>query len=253
MKVHSLLETLHAAQHTWLVEGPWDERGGILLVAPPGQLKTTLVYTLDNYSDALCCSDVNIHSLKSIRDSVLGGRYHTIAFGEMEKLYARNPATAANIEAHLKQFVEEGLRHFSHEDSSAPIMPARCMVIAGITPSALGKMYSIWNESGFLRRFLRIQYTMRDQKTILEAVHAWKKITMTMPTIWNGRLVLKYNLEDKDSKFVMVLMKDQPYSTPTILVKRIAVVLKEIRPDTWRDILRDIGPSFGKNGAMLEI
>lgn len=248
-----MLHILHAAHHTWLVESPWEERGGLLIIAPPGQLKTTCIYTLDCYNDVLCVSDLNVRSLKSIRDNVLSGRYKTLAFGEMEKLYARNPATAANIEAHLKQFVEEGLRHFSFEDSSTAIMPSRCLVIAGITPSALAKVYTSWRESGMLRRFIRLQYTMQNENALLDAVHKWIKVGVEIPTTWNGRIQIRYNLDDKESRFVMGLIKEQPDVTPTQVLKKIACVLKKRQPDKWQDILRDSAPSFGKNGALLTL
>lgn len=253
MQISSLLHVLHAAHHSYLVQSPWEERGGILIIAPPGQLKTTITYSLEAYSEALCISDINIRSMKSVRDQVLGGRYKTIAFGEMEKLYARNPATAANVEAHLKQFVEEGLRHFSHEDQSVAIMPARALVIAGITPGTFGKLYTAWSESGFARRFLKIQYTLKDEKAILRAVHEWKKIMFDVPTVWDGRLGIKYNLEENDSKMVMNLMREQQESTPTVLLKRITCVLKKRKPDEWKRILLDIAPALGRNGALLEL
>jgi hypothetical protein len=254
MRVGTLLEVLHAAHYTWLVESPWEERGGIMLVAPPGQLKTTLVYTLEKCSEACTTSDINMISMKGLRDLVLAGRYKTICFGELEKLYARNPATAANIESHLKQFVEEGLRHFSHENSSVPIMPARALVIGAITPSAFGRNFTVWNENGFLRRFLRIQYVLKDEEVILNAVQNWKKIGLEIPIVINGnRAIIPYNLDSKESKFVMTILKEQPFSTPNVLLKRIAVVLKHSQPKRWREIITDLSPACGRNGALLEL
>lgn len=253
MRLASLLAFIHAAHHTWLVESPWEERGGILLVAPPGQMKTTSIYTLDCYAEVLPISDLNVRSLKSIRDNVLSGRYKTLAFGEIEKLYARNPATAVNIEAHLKQFIEEGMRHFSHEDSSSAIMPARALVIAGITPSSFAAQFTRWRENGFIRRFIRFQYTMGNEHALLDAVHHWKKIGIDIPTTWNGKVSIKYNLDESDSKFVMKLMQEQPEVTSNTLLKKIAVVLKRRSPDTWKQIISDVAPAFGKNGAILEL
>jgi hypothetical protein len=231
-----------------------------MFVAPPGQLKTTLLFTLEphtdgsGYADALCLGDVNIRSLGPIRDQVLGGRYHTLAFGEMEKLYARNPATAANVEAHLKQFVEEGLRQFSHEDPTTAVIPARCLVMAGITNYMFGKMIGVWNATGFARRFLRVQWVMKDENALLAAVHDWKKLTFDMPTVWNGkRSHIPYNLDEKESKYCMTLMRDQRDVLPTILIKRVAVILKVKFPDTWKKILDDIAPALGRNGALLEL
>lgn len=256
MHIKSLLYILHAAHQSWLVESPWEERGGILIVAPPGQLKTTTINSMDSYSDVLCISDINVRSLKSIRDQIIGGRYRTIALGEMEKLYARNPATAQNIEATLKQFVEEGLRHFSFEDSAIATMPARALVIAGMTPSMFGRQFTSWNESGFLRRFLRIQYALADEKAILNSVHHWQKIIIDLNVkhiLGDGRVVIPYNLTLEESKFLMQVMSSEPESTPTILLKKIACILKSINPKQWRDIIKDAAPSFGKSGAYLTL
>lgn len=252
LPVSSLLWFIHSAHASWCVESPWKESGGILITAPPGQLKTTMLYTLEVYNDALCTSDINIRSMKSVRDMVLGGRYKSIVFGELEKLYARNPATAANIESHLKQFVEEGLRHFSHEDSAIPIMPARAMVLAGMTPSMFGRQYTGWNENGFLRRFICVQYVLDDEKAILNAVDNWKRINFQVPPE-QPRFQLPYNLTEEESKFVMKLMDEQLHSTPTVLLKKIAVVLKHRHPKIWRVILEDMRPALGKNGARLTL
>jgi len=235
-----------------MVESPWSERGGILVTAPPGQLKTTMLYSLERYNDALCTSDINIRSMKSVRDMVLGGRYKSMVFGELEKLYARNPATAQNIESHLKQFVEEGLRHFSHEDSAIPIMPARAMVLAGMTPSMFGQHYTGWNENGFLRRFICIQYILDNEKAILDAVHRWSKINITTPVFQsNGSFMLPYNLTKEESRWVCDLMGEQQHSTPMVLIKKVAVVLKSQDERTWTKILFDLSPALGKNGAKL--
>jgi hypothetical protein len=250
LPVTSLLWFIHASHSTWCVDSPWAERGGILLVAPPGQLKTTMLYSLEVYNDALCTSDINIRSMKSVRDMVLGGRYRSMIFGELEKLYARNPATAQNIESHLKQFVEEGLRHFSHEDSAIPIMPARAMVLAGMTPSMFAKQYTTWNENGFLRRFLCIQYVLDDEKVILNAVNNWQRINLKIPPA-HPRFEIPYNLTKEESKFVMGLMDEQQHSTPAVLMKKVAVVLKTRHPKEWKTILEDLRPALGKNGARL--
>lgn len=226
-----------------------------MIVAPPGQLKTTTINSLEIYGDALSIGDVNVRSLKSIRDALLGSKYRTIAFGELEKLYARNPATAQNIEAHLKQFIEEGLRHFSFEDSGVNAMPARALMIAGMTPSMYGKMFTQWTESGFLRRFIRIQYVLKNENAILDAIHEWKKIGIRLPIDFQGdRATIPYNLTKQDSLFIMAtVMKNQKESTPNVLIKKICCVLKFSRPKEWKRLMIDFAPATNKNGALLII
>lgn len=191
--------------------------------------------------------------MKPIRDQVLSGRYRTLAFGELEKLYARNLSTASNIEAHLKLFVEEGLRRFSHEDPDAEMMPARALVFAGITPGMFGQQITAWRENGFLRRFLRLQWVLEDENVLLDAVHAWKKVEFDLPTTWNGRLSIPYNLEEKESKWLISLIDGQREITPAQLLKKIACVLKKRKPDEWRKIMTDVAPAMSSNGALLSL
>lgn len=224
-----------------------------MIIAPPGQLKTTTILSLESYSEVLASSDINIRSMKSVRDQVLGGQFKTLAFAEMEKLYARNPATAANIEAHLKLFAEDGLRHFSHEDPASAIMPARALIVVGMTPSTFGQQITAWRENGFLRRFLRMQWVLKDDKALIQAVHEWKKIGFEVPTIFNGRLEIPYCLSAKESTHILSLVKHQQEVTPTQLLKKICCVLKKRDPKNWQRIVDDVSTSFSQRGALLEL
>jgi len=224
-----------------------------MIIAPPGQLKTTTILSLESYSEVLASSDINIRSMKSVRDQVLGGQFKTLAFAEMEKLYARNPATASNIEAHLKLFAEDGLRHFSHEDPSSAIMPARALIVVGLTPSTFGQQITAWRENGFLRRFLRIQWVLKDDKALIEAVHQWKKLGFEIPTVYNGRMNVPYSLSIKESTHILSTIKHQQEVTPTQLLKKICCVLKQRDSKSWQKILDDVAPSFNQRGALLEL
>jgi hypothetical protein len=234
-----------------MVQSPWEERGGIFLIAPGGQWKTTMSYSLDSYSDALCLGDINVKSMHFLRDQILGGTYRTLVFGELEKLYARNPATAINIEGCLKQLAEEGLRHFSFEDPRSARMPARALIIGALTPSIYGRFVSGWSESGFLRRFLRIKYAMEDSKIILDAVEKWQKITFEIPSVWNGRIHIKYNLEPNESTFLRTIIRNQEESTPFVLLQKTACILKHKLKDNWKQIIVDVAPTLGKDGGLL--
>lgn len=224
-----------------------------MVIAPPGTFKTTSVYTLDSYSDALCLGDVNIKSMSYLRDQMVSGTYRTLVFGELEKLYARNPATAANIEGVLKQVMEEGLRHFSFENPLNARMPARALIVAALTPTIYGRMSTSWSESGFLRRFLRMQYVMADPKLIMDSVQRWEKLSFEVPTMWNGRHIIKYNLDDKDAAYLRSLLRHQSDSTPFVLLSKIACVLKHRNKETWKEIIKDVSEAFGKQGALMQL
>lgn len=225
------------------------------MVAPPGHLKTTIVNSLQTFPDALCLSDINIKSLALIRDDIMGGRFRTLAFGEMEKLYARNPNVSSNIEAHIRQFVEEGMRNLSFEDSRMALRPGRCLVVAGLTPSMYGKRLSSWEANGFARRFIRVNWSLSDETLILDAIDRWKKLELSRSIVlsWNGKVHLRYNLDEKESHFCREMLKDQLNSTPFVLLKKTAVVLKSKLPKDWHKVIKDVAESFRRDGGLLTV
>lgn len=255
MKAANLIQFLFAAHYSYLVESEWEERGGIFLVAPPGALKTTLAYTMDNFNDCICMGDVNVRTLGVLRDDVLEGRYKTFVFGEMEKLYARHPATAENVIGHLRQFVEEGMRQTAHEDKRSITMPARCMVVAAMTPTTYQRHIASWIDSGFARRFLTLAYRLDDPDAIPNAIAKWKKLKFDLPMAqWDGRLKIAYNLTEQEARRLQRLLKSQAgTSTPFVQLSKTACILKHKFPDVYMDMIADVGEAMGKDGAKLKI
>lgn len=257
MQARNIIEVLSAHHQSKYVGGDFEQRGGIMLVAPPGTLKSTLIkLALEEYPDALTLSDLNINTLNQLKSSLLDQRYVTLGFGEFEKLYARNPATAANIEHHVKALIEEGFLRASFEDQRAPVSPARCAVIGGITPSLFARKYTAWDDNGFTRRFLFSRYTLQRPDAIIEAISRWKAIdfgkVMTQTPVPKK---IPYSITRDEDKFIFRCISRQPHhETPFVICKKLFCVLK------WRynakqahKIFGDFAESLGDKGALLEI
>src|SRR6476646_6884687 len=136
MKARSLLEVIDAAHLSYYVESPFPSRGGLMLVGPPGVLKSTFIASgLSDYPSALVLSDLNVQQLVRLRDDLSGGRYTSIGFTEFEKLYQRASSTSENIEGHIKALVEEGFTRASFEDQRMATMSARALVVGAMTYS----------------------------------------------------------------------------------------------------------------------
>lgn len=230
MKASNLIEVLSAAHLSKYVEcNVFEQRGGIFLVAPPGSLKSRLITnSLKCFPDCLRMSDLNVQTLGYMKQSFVEGKYSTMAFGEFEKLYQRNPATAANLEGHLKAMVEEGFGKESFSDQRAVSFEARILLIAGVTPSCYQQRLTRWIDNGFGRRFLWCAYTLADPEIIVNAIHAWKSLDF-------GKAVkeapnsdsIPYTLTPKESMHVQDLVRGQvAVETPYVLMKKILCVLK---------------------------
>jgi hypothetical protein len=257
MRASSLIEVLSAFHQTKFVNGDFTQRGGIMIVAPPGSLKSTIIrYSLEDYPDALLLSDINITTLTQLRNSLMDGRYTTLGFGEFEKLYKRNPATASNIEGHIHLLVEEGFSHASFEDQRLPSFSARCAVIGGIVPSSYAKRFSGWLESGFARRFMFCSYTLRNKEAIMESIEKWKhisfgKVMLTSP----GNKKIPYDITKDENHFLKKLVSGQPtHEGPFIACKKIFCVLKwRHRAKKAHHIMEEFSECLDKNGTTLQI
>jgi hypothetical protein len=257
LKAQSLVEVLSAHHQSKFVNGDFEQRGGIMLIAPPGTLKSTIIkLSLEDYPDTLILSDLNVNTLTALKNSLIDSRYSTLGFGEFEKLYQRNPATASNIEAHLKALVEEGFQRASFEDQRIPVMAARCAVVGGITPSCFSKKFAQWQENGFARRFLFCSYTLRDPDTLMEAISEWKmiefgKVSSQIPLPKK----IPYTITEQENLMLRDSIKAQPNrETPFVIVKKIFCVLKwRYNPKKAWDIYIDFAQCMQKNGAFLEL
>lgn len=256
MRASSLIEFVSASHLTRFVNHSiYSQRGGIFFVSPPGSLKSTLIRNaLEGFPDVLQLSDLNINTLTMLKTSFIDGRYTTMAFGEFEKLYQRNPATAANIEGHLKAMVEEGFGNSSFEDQRMVAVHARVLMIAGITPSCYTRLTPRWMENGFARRFIWSHYTLNDPNIIVDAIHKWKpinfgKVIKEMPSNEH----IPYTVTVKESNKLRDLMKYQPsLETPYMLMKKVFCVLKwRHSPSKAMAIVEDFSESLGNQGAKL--
>lgn len=257
MQASSVIEFFSAVHQSRFVSGDFAQRGGIIVIAPPGMFKSTLIkLSLEDYPDALVLSDMNVQTLNTLKNSLLDGRYSTLGFGEFEKLYQRNPATAANIEGHLKMLVEEGYDRASFEDQRAQGMTARCALIGGITPSCYTRRITAWLESGFARRFIFCAWRLHDPEAIIRAIEEWKlisfgRVAQTVP----GNKKIPYTITEEENTIVRDACKTQhSLEGPFVLCKKVMCVLK------WRhgkkkaiEIFKDFAQSMTVKGADLEV
>lgn len=257
MHAKTLIEVLSAAHLTRYVESNvFQQRGGLFLISPPGSLKSTLIKNaLACYPDALRLSDLNVQTLGYIKNSFIEGKYSTLAFGEFEKLYQRNPATAKNIEGHLKAMAEEGMSKQSFEDARSVSFETRIMIIGGITPGCYQRLFTGWMENGFARRFLWCSYVLDDPDAIMDAIDKWKSLSFgktTKETPNNG--VIDYAVTKAESAQIRtMLIGGAGQETPFVLLKKIYSVLKwrHKKPSQAMKIMHDFSECIGDKPAKL--
>lgn len=261
MKAATLFEIICAAHYTYLVDGDFDARGGMLLVAPPEQLKTTFVQILENYPNALVLTDVVTRDIAKIRDQISSGRYTTLGLPEMQKLYNRDADTASNIEGNIRALMEEG---FSYVPGGAPDMrvaKAKALIVAGCTTSLYGLRYKDWQNTGFMRRFLVCLYRMKEPFILAQAVENWEKVEIDGGFAWSvpTGIRIPHMISKEEGKEITKWCRWQDgLVDPASLLHRIWSVLRWRKKRLKKEddslaVMKDFSECLSKNGAEVEL
>jgi hypothetical protein len=230
-----------------------------MLVGPAGVLKSSIIKSaLKPYPQALVLTDLNINTLSKMKDDLVSGRYHTLAFEEMQKLYERNPSTAKNIEGAIKAFVDQGFLHPAFADQRMVGLEARMMVIGAMTYSFYSLNYSGWRESGFARRFIWMFYRTSSYDIIGDAIEQNKDILLDgIPRLWPQDRMIPYDITAAEAKWLRNALRDQVDDmTSQILLQKIYCVLKwkyKEKPGRAREIIEQIEPLLTKNGGEVDL
>lgn len=171
IRVSVFVECIKAAHLSVYVNSPFNNMCGVFLVGSPGVMKTSLLESLDGYEAVLPLSDVNTKMISTVvKRQLTNNTIKTLIFPEMQRLYERDPRTAAGVEGTIRALVEEGYRGASFEDPTVQRFRARACVIGAMTESFRDENWDRWVNSGFARRFLWCLIRLSDPGILLDAV-----------------------------------------------------------------------------------
>lgn len=255
-----------ALQYTYMVDSPFRQRGGLLLVAGPGNMKSTIVEKcVIPFPSALGYGDLTLKQLSVVRSSIANGIYHTLGFFELEKIYARNVSVAMNFEGVIKAMVEEGFSHFAFEDKRCWVPVARCYVIASVLDSLYRMHFERWVENGFLRRFLQLKYNLSPKaRDIIKNAHHEGELIPLPPMFPIATSEIKFDVTRAESELLaQIIGSDDMVFTPLNLLRKGLCVLKWVareegkaarrRNPTPMEYIQDLRDGFGPFGGQLDL
>jgi len=259
MKASTLIQVVCAAHHTSFVESPWRERGGILLVAPPGQMKSTWLEFLKEYYGVYMTTDLNSQMLARLKDDMVSDRIKTIVIPDFQKLYKRHPMVSANLEATLQAVMEEGFIASSFQDASIVSQRARALLITACVPSFHDSRSLDWRQSGFLRRLLVLTYSLKDSSLLMDSVEKWHRIEVAEGIRYAlPNEGIPYNLTRDEARKIRHFLRAMPEVTPFVLMQKIACVLrwrwlrlKRKGTDPTMSIMYDLSECLHGEGAKV--
>ena len=170
-----IIEALCACHLASYVTAPVLDRGGIMIVGPPGALKTTFLAVLDSYHNTMVASALNTQTLMRAQQDLATGSIRSIVVPDLHAIYAGDPRTAARVESSLMQLAGEGLRGASWQDTRHQHFVARATVFGAMTATHFERHAKDWEESGFLRRFLWVRYQLLDAEILMNALERWER------------------------------------------------------------------------------
>lgn len=264
MNPHQLVEIICAVHLAPFVEGTLEQRGGLMLVSPPGSLKSTLAEMANHYPDALLLTDINVQTLVDMRDSLTGDNVRTLVFSEYAKIYERNPQTASNIEGSLRALASEGFSGASFQDQRINRRKAYATIIGAMPPSLVDRHFKRWEDTGFNRRFLWATYGIRGAHILDDAAAELKKLDFSIKDILRPPPVsmsIPYSLTPAERERAKVMVKHQPGGSHTQqiqLVARVWSVLKwwHTERGTKKDAdetMNAFAKSLSREGSVLTI
>lgn len=259
MKTSTLIDVICASHLSYLVDSPWPERGGLCLVAPTGQVKTTVLTAISDYPGVFVTSDINTQMLGRLKDDMLAGRIRTIVIPDLQKIYERHPTVSSNVEGTLRAMMEEGFLSTSWQDASAISTKARAIFLTATTPYIYEKRLMDWRQTGFSRRIIFSVYSLADPNVIVDAVERWQRIEMDNGLLWTFPWEpIPYTVTRPEARKMRLWLHRQQDSTPFVLLQKIACVLryrfkKVKKPDRTMEILSDFSESLSGEGARLEL
>lgn len=268
MNMESLIQVLCAAHLTYAIDPvpkAFSQRGGIMLVAPPEQLKTVAVQGLKRYSNALVLGDITTQQMVKLRDEFAQGRYQSLVITEVEKIYKRDQETASNVEGHIQAMVEEGFGHAAFEDKNAFVRVAKAMMIGALAEAKCRRRYPEWKESGFARRFLWCHFMLKNPRALSDAIRDWMPIEFCaeeVPDIPADSIPWIQPTPAEADRLRILIENQDGQTTPYVLMQKILCVLKwryrALGPKASKkamEVIEDFGHSLNKpaGGALLVI
>jgi hypothetical protein len=231
--LNDFLEVICAMHFASLVAGPIEDRSGLMLIAPSGSLKSTLLMIIPTLYPDTCVCDSNWYygKLLKMRGTFYNGGKRSIVIPELASVYAGDPRTGGRMEQMFQQLAGEGSITTQEADSRWERYEMRAQIFSAMTPEFARKKHPFWEE-GFHRRFLWAHLAMENDEILMDYLTAWKRaeIDISQPIIEPAQkripVMLNYGEKIKIRKILESQKDFGPNHTRFVFLCRTLSVLR---------------------------
>jgi hypothetical protein len=227
------LEVLCSLHFAMLVDSPINDASGLMLIAPSGSLKTSLLMTIPNLypNSTVCDSNWYYGKLIKMKGVFYNRTVRSIVVPELSSLYAGDPRTGSRMEQIFQQMAGEGSMATNERDTRWERYEMRAQIFAAMTPDFAAKKHPFWEE-GFHRRFLWAHLAMKNEEVLLDYLTDWRRaeLEVSQPIVEPAQGKIPNLLTYSDKMEIRDLLESQkdfgPNHTRFVFLCRALSVLK---------------------------
>lgn len=260
--IQTMMDVISAAHLAHYVQSPFQSRGGIFLVAPPGAMKSTMLSVLESYPDAIVMTDLNTQSLGHLRESITGGNINTIAISDLQKIYERHASVAMNLEGTIRALIDEGWKGAAFQDARIARLSARCHFIGGMTGDLAEQHFTRWLATGFMRRFMYVLYRLEDPSVLGDSVADWSLLDIQWspiaPPVGSNKVIPSTLTKAEREKIRKFLRVQHSEAVPFQMLCKMAEVLawhykRSGSKKRAMETIEEFSGTLGREGAVVYI
>ena len=135
--------------------------------------------------------------------------------------------------------------------------PAFAAIIGCMTEEFYKGKFTGWYDTGFLRRFMWIQYRLHDPNAVIEAIMENRRIDFTVDGFSARQPVsvgaIPYDVSRVESERLLYFLRDQPFKEiPLSTMQKMLCALKwKYGKERAMELLEDFSTSLSANGTTL--
>lgn len=245
------------------VESPQETFGGLMVVGPPGVLKSSMLEMYNSFDQAISIGNANMTTFRGLYPHIQARHYRLIAFEEFANIYAGDPRTGNRLESTIQAIVEQGCSTIGLMDERSQRLVAKACVVGAMVPEFRDKHYQKWTDSGFDRRFLWSLIRLSNPEKLIQAVIEWKRIELSETKFIVTPVVKKItpqlsNAERQELSRLVRYQAGTDHASQLRMICKIteALIWMNGRVNNKSDAMKTIhkfGQTLGKHGAELSI
>jgi hypothetical protein len=255
-----MIDVLAAYCLTPYVDSKFSQCGGIIIVSPPEQLKTSMLGCLAGIAGVKSLSDLHTQELNRLRDDICAKKIRVLVFLDFQKIFERRAETSQNILGNLRALIDEGYQGMEPGVPEGLDASVRAGMIMAITPSSERSHRDEWIRNGFARRLLYCSVILKNPLAVTEAVIKHEPLGIGAKNVFPPVTgVIPWTATPEESEFLFRLIRDQHgRQLPLIVLQKILCVLRwncrrMHAKDTAMETITEFANTLQKGGAEMEI